>query len=751
MNASNTTNTDTSYIGRPVNRVDGVLKVTGKAQYAGEYNTSGLLHGIVICSPIPRGKITSVSTSDALKVKGVKKVFTHENVKGLPWFDLSYKDMELLPGSPFRPFYSNEILFSQQPVALVVAESLELARYASTLVRIQYETAEFETSLERNLKKGFTPRRGKTGYEKPKSRGKAERALKKADVKVEAAYFHGAEHHNPMEMFSSTVLYENDDKLTIYDKTQGVLNSQSYVTRVFGLKSKNVRVLSPFVGGAFGSGLRPQYQLFMSVLAALDLKQSVRVTLTRQQMFSFGHRPITWQKLELGANKEGRLMGISHTAISETSRFETYTENVVNWSGRLYECENVRLDYQLVPLDVNSPLDMRAPGAATGVLALECAMDELAYALNIDPLELRLKNYTEIDPAMKRAFSSKNLMDCYKQGAEHFGWEKRSYQPRSMKDGKHLIGWGMSSGMWDAMMMPARAKARLTPDGKLTVSSATADIGTGTYTIMTQIAAETLGLPLNDVTFMLGDSSFVFAPFEGGSSTAASVGTAVLYVCQNIKEEVFKLAQKIDGSPFHNTSIEKVVFANGYITSEDDPQQTIAIAEVLQRSGVKFIEEKSTDLKLKNLIKQGKYSRNTHSAVFVEVKVDEDLGMISVTRVVSAVAAGTIINPKTSRSQVLGGVIWGISMALHEDTFLDNNLGRFMNHDLAEYHIPVHADNPEIEVIFVREKDEIINPLGVKGLGEIGIIGVASAVANAVFHATGKRVREFPITLDKVF
>lgn len=739
---------ETNYIGKPVSRVDGIAKVTGKAQYAGEYNATGLLHGIVICSPIPKGKIISFDADDALKVKGVKKVYSHENVKGLPWLDLKYKDLELLPGSPFRPFYSNEIIFNQQPVALVIAETLELARYAATLVRIQYETADFETSLERNLKKGFTPRRGKTGYEKPKSRGKAERALKKADIKVESEYFHGAEHHNPMEMYASTVMYGDGDNLTIYDKTQGVLNSQSYVTRVFGLKSKQVRVLSPYVGGGFGSGLRPQYQLFMAVLASLDLKQSVRVTLTRQQMFSFGHRPITWQKLELGATKEGRLQGISHSAVAETSRFETYTENVVNWSGRLYDCEHVKLDYQLVPLDVNSPLDMRAPGAATGVLALECAMDELAYALGIDPLELRLKNYAEQDPALRRAFTSKNLMDCYKQGAEHFGWEKRSYQPRSMKKGKHLIGWGMATGMWDAMMMPARAKARLTPDGKLTVSSATADIGTGTYTIMTQIAAETLGLPIGDVTFLLGDSSFVFAPFEGGSSTAASVGTAVLFVCQDLKEQVFKLAQKLENSPLKKASLDQVDFANGYITLKDDPQHTISITEVMQKSGVKYIEEKSTDLK--SLIKQQKYSRNTHSAVFAEVKVDEDLGMISVTRVVSAIAAGTILNPKTARSQILGGVIWGISMALHEDTFMDNNLGRFINHDLAEYHIPVHADTPDIEVIFVKEKDDIINPLGIKGLGEIGIIGVASAVANAIFHATGKRVRQFPITLDKL-
>lgn len=738
----------TNYIGKPVTRVDGVAKVTGAARYTAEYNVQGLLYGVVISSPIARGKIVSIDAARALAVHGVKKIYSHDNVKDMPWFDISYKDMNLLPGSPYRPFYSNEIQFSQQPVALVIAESLELARYASTLIYIEYEEAPFETSLERNIEKAFTPGKGKVGFQKPKSRGRADRALKKSEVKIEADYYHGAEHHNPMEMFASMAIYENDGSLTIYDKTKGVLNSQSYVARVFDIKHRKVRILAPFIGGAFGSGLRPQYQLFMAALAALDLQQPVRVSLTRQQMFSLGHRPVTWQRLEIGASKDGMLQGIRHSAISETSRFENYTENIVNWSGRLYACDHVKLAYQLVPLDVNSPLDMRAPGAATGVLALECAMDELAYALGMDPLELRLRNYAERDPEKDRAFSSKNLMDCYKQGAEHFGWEKRVYNARSMRNGKHLIGWGMASGIWDSLMMPARAEAIITADGKLTVSSATADIGTGTYTIMTQIAAETLGLSLEDVTFALGDSKFVFAPYEGGSATAASVGTAVWNVCHKIREELFSLAKDIADSPLQKYSIDDVVFANGKIAFRGDPEQFLFIADIMQRSGTKSIKKKSADIGA--LVKQMGYSRNTHAAVFAEVKVDEDLGMISVTRVVSAIAAGNIINPKTARSQIMGAVLWGISMALHEESFLDHRFGRFINHDFAEYHIPVHADTPEIEVIFVKEEDSVINPLGIKGIGEIGIIGVAAAVANAVYHATGKRVREFPITSDKL-
>ena len=742
-----TSNIETSYIGKPVNRVDGLAKVTGQARYAGEYQVPGLLYGQVISSPITRGKITSLDTTEALAIRGIVNVYSHANIRDLAWFDLNYKDMDKLPGKPFRPFGSNEIQFSMQPVALVVAESLELARYAAQFVRIQYETSEFDTSFEDNREKGFTPKTGKTGFEKPRSRGKADRVLWKAKTKIEAAYFHGAEHHNPMELFASTAVPGNDDSITIYDKTQGVLNSQSYVARVFGLKHKNVRVLSPYVGGAFGSGLRPQYQLFMAVLAALDLKRPVRVTLTRQQMFSFGHRPSTWQKVELASGEDGTLQAIQHQAVSQTSRFESYSENIVNWSARMYACDHVKLDYKIVPLDVNSPLDMRAPGAATGVLALECAMDEMAYKLSMDPLAFRMRNYTEENPEEKKPFSSKQLMDCYKQGAEHFGWVKRSLEPRKMKRGKNLIGYGMATGMWDASLTPARAEALLTRDGKLTVSSATSDIGTGTYTIMTQIAAETLGLPIEDVTFNLGDSKFVFAPLEGGSATAASVGTAVMNVCQKIRQKVFDLAKK-ETSVFDGLSVDEVEFSGGLITRKKEPDKSVAIRDVLQALSKNPIREKSSDLL--DLLKNKGYSRNTHSAVFAEVEVDEDLGMVSVTRVVSAIAAGNILNPKTARSQILGGVMWGISMALHEDSLMDTHVGRFMNHDYAEYHIPVHADTPEIEVIFVKEDDTIVNPLGVKGLGEIGIIGVAAAIANAIFHATGKRVRTFPITLDKL-
>ncbi|MEK6478161.1 xanthine dehydrogenase family protein molybdopterin-binding subunit [Catalinimonas sp. 4WD22] len=738
----------TDHIGKPRNRVDGRKKVTGTAKYAAEFNTTGLLHGVVISSTIAKGKIIHIDTSEALKLQGVHQVFTHENTPKQAWLDLSYKDMDAPPGSPFRPLHDNKIRFSMQPIGLVVADTLELARYAAMLVRVEYEEEPHHTKLMDHLDESIKAKGIKPAYESPSSRGKFDKAYETSEVKLDVEYFHGAEHHNPMEMHASTVVYEKDGSLTIYDKTQGAINSRHYVTWAFGLSKKKVRVLSPFVGGAFGSALRPQYQLFMAVLAALQLKRSVKVELTRPQMFSFGHRPVTLQKLRLGAAPDGTLNAISHAAYAETSQFEKYMENVVNWSGKLYKCDHVEEIYRLVRLDMYTPLDMRAPGGVTGVYALESAMDELAYQLKMDPMQLRLKNYTDEDMSQGKPFSSKALRQCYEEGAERFGWAKRNPEPRSMQQGHNLIGWGMATGMWDAMQMPARADAIFTADGKLTVSSATADIGTGTYTIMTQIAAETLGLPLDKVEFKLGDSSMPAAFIEGGSTTAASVGTAVKYVCDKIAKKLLKEAAKMEGSPFKDAKMKDVVFADGHIRRKDNPSLSVPITNVMWQREISAIKKDTTALP--NMLKQNKYARNAHSAVFVEVKVDEDLGTVKVSRVVSAVAGGRILNAKTAHSQILGGVVWGISMALEEDTFMDHNFGRFMNHNLAEYHLAVNADIQDIDVIFVEEEDTVVSPIGVKGLGEIGMVGVAAAIGNAIYHATGKRIRDLPMTLDKV-
>jgi xanthine dehydrogenase YagR molybdenum-binding subunit len=439
---------------------------------------------------------------------------------------------------------------------------------------------------------------------------------------------------------------------------------------------------------------------------------------------------------------------VVHEGFSETSQFEDYSENLVNWSAMVYRCDHVQLAHKLIRIDAYTPLDMRAPGGASGMFALECAMDELAYQAGLDPLELRLINYTDTDQRNGNPFSSKELKECYRLGAEKFGWSKRHPAPGSMREGKTRIGYGMATGAWEVKQQQASARAILYPDGKLTVSSATADIGTGTYTIMSQIAAETLGLPLADVTFKLGDSALPEAPLEGGSWTAASVGPAVKAACAGIQEKLLARLRDLDNTPLSDvTSLADVSFADGKIRLKENPAQAMPLQEVMRLSGDHFIEATAT---VKPEAKQKKYSMFTHSAVFAEVQVDEDFGTVRVSRVVSAIAGGKVINPKTARSQILGGVVWGIGMALEEESVMDQPYGRFINHDLAEYHVPVSADIPDIEVLFVEEHDEIVNPLGVKGLGEIGVVGTAAAIANAVYHATGKRIRDLPITLDKL-
>ncbi|MCU1759406.1 xanthine dehydrogenase family protein molybdopterin-binding subunit [Pseudomonas sp. 14P_8.1_Bac3] len=731
-------NTFTKPMGQPLDRVDGHLKVTGQARYAGEFAEAGLLHGSVVSSTIACGRVVNIDASKALALPGVVAVIDHTHRPRIASYDKSYEDADSADGSPFRPLYNDRVLYSGQPLALVVADNLELARHAGSLITIEYETESHQTDLL-TLQGEAHP----APAELPKPRGNFQAEFAGAALSLDLNYSTPIEHHNPMEPHASTVLYQADGSLHIHDKTQGPQNCQSYVQKVFGLEKEQVRIFAAYVGGAFGSGLRPQYQLPLAVMAALHLKRSVRVTLTRQQMFTFGYRPRTLQRLQLGAAANGRLLAVAHTAIGQTSRFEDFTEHVVEWSGMLYHCDHVQLTYKLVPLDVYTPLDMRAPGAALGLIGLECAMDELACALAIDPVQLRLINYAERNQNEDKPYSSKELRECYAQGAKRFGWDQRSAEPRSMRRSQQLVGWGMAGGVWEAMQQKASAKASLDQHGKLTVSSATTDIGTGTYTVMTQIAAQASGVSVKDVTFVLGDSSLPTAPLQGGSFTVSSVGTAVQQACEALQEKLLAVARQTSAA-FSGVTSEQAVFEDGHLLFDE---ARLSLADLVRGSGEEVIE---VQVNAEPDKKREAYATATHSAVFVEVLVDEDLGTVRVNRVVSAIAAGRVVNPKMARSQILGGVVWGIGMALHEETQTDHALGRHMNHNLAEYHIPVNADIGDIEVLFVDEHDEIVNALGSKGVGEIGIVGVAAAVANAIYHATGKRVRDFPITLDKL-
>jgi xanthine dehydrogenase YagR molybdenum-binding subunit len=429
-----------------------------------------------------------------------------------------------------------------------------------------------------------------------------------------------------------------------------------------------------------------------------------------------------------------------------TSQFEAFARKDTIWGAALYTCPNTRFTHKLARLDVQTPSDMRAPGAASGVYALECAMDELAVALKLDPIELRLRNYSERDQNADIPYSSKALRDCYRQGAAAFGWDRRNPTPRAMRDGSELVGWGMATGIWEALDVKFAARVVLTANGHAEVACATSDIGTGTYTVMTQVAADMLGLPLDNVSAKLGDSTLPFSPVEGGSWTAASLSTAIGAACHEVRADLLRMAQAAPASPLAGLTPADVALIDGRLVSTRDPGRAVAIADAMRQGAVERIEREATS----EPVDDGRHARNTHSAVFAEVKVDEEIGIVRVTRIVSAVAAGRILNTKTARSQILGSVVMGIGMALHEETVFDHRYGRIANADFAEYHVPVHADVQNIEVIFVDEPDSIVNPLGIKGVGEIGIVGVAAAIANAVYHATGKRVRDLPITLDKL-
>ncbi|MCK1421829.1 xanthine dehydrogenase family protein molybdopterin-binding subunit [Bradyrhizobium sp. 180] len=730
-----------AYVGTPTSRVDGRAKVTGAAKYAGEFAADRLLHGFVVEATIPRGRIVRLDSSDALKVKGVVDVLTHTHRPPLADKDEAWKD-EVAPekGSPFRPLYDDRIRFNGQPIALVVAEDWETAKFAATRIRVEYEQEAFATDLE-------SERGTAAKVDQPhKPRGDAAAALTRAAVRHEADYVIPSEHHNPMELYATTAVWEGNGGLTVYDKTQGVQNVQKFLCGVFRKKPEDIRVISPYVGGAFGSGLRPQHQVVLATLGALALKRSVRVVLTRQQMYSLGYRPMTIEHVALGAKPDGTLDAVTHEAIAVTSRFEDFSRNDTGWGEQLYKSPNSRLSHKLVHLDLATPCDMRAPGAATGVCALECAMDELAVALKLDPIELRLKCYSDRDQSGDLPYTSKQLRECYARGAEAFGWARRNPAPRSMRDGKDLVGWGMATGVWEALQMPVAVRIVLTSNGHAEVSCAASDIGTGTYTIVAQVAADALGLPIENISVRLADSTLPQAPVEGGSWMAASSAHAVLGAAEDIRQELARLAKAMPGSPLADVDAATVTLVDGMIASNGRNGPALSIADVMRHSKLERIEKE----KLNQFAEDKSHARNTHSAVFAEVKVDEELGVIRVTRVVSAVAAGRILNTKTGRSQIMGGVVWGIGMALHEETVMDHRFGRIMNANIAEYHIPVNADIHDIDVIFVDEPDDRINKLGVKGLGEIGIVGVPAAIANAVYHATGKRIRRFPITLDKL-
>jgi xanthine dehydrogenase YagR molybdenum-binding subunit len=735
------------YIGKEMSRVDGVAKVTGKAKYAAEFRVPNLAYGFIVLGTVAKGTIKSIDTREAEGAAGVIRVFTHLNALKLgpkaSTEEAPPRATQEERDKSFRALQSDRIFFNGQPVALVVAETYEQARYAARLVKVSYNAEKHVTDTEAVRGRARVP-----PQELPLTpRGNPEEAMRHAPVKIEAEYHIPIEHHNPMEPHAAIAVWQGD-KLTVFDKTQEVYNVRTHLASSFGVPEQNVRVVSPFVGGAFGSSLRPNYYPALTAMAARELKRPVKVVYTRTQMFTgHGYRPYTIQRVALGAERSGKLSAMIHEVVHNTSTFEEFSDATTRFTRQVYACPNLYAPLKITNTDLNTPTWVRAPGAVSGMFALECAMDELAYALQIDPLELRLINYAEVDPESGLPFSSKALRECYILGASKFGWKDRKFEPRSMRDGRWLVGWGMATGVWGAFQRPATARITLRVDGTAHVTSATSDIGPGTYTVMTMIAAEYLGLRPEQVKFELGDTKFPLAPSQGGSKTTASVGSAVHGAALAVGARLLSLANREADSPLKAAAVSDVEMLDGRLRLKSDPSRFVSVSDVMRRNGLPEITETFESGPSKE---RDKYAALAHGAQFIEVKVDPDLGTIRVTRAIEVTACGKIINPKASHSQEIGGVVWGIGMALLEATEIDHRYGRIMNPNLQHYHVPVNADVHEIETLFVEEDDTVVNPLGVKGMGELGMVGIPAAIANAVFHATGRRIRALPITPDKL-
>ena len=725
-------------------RADGFEKVTGKAKFTAEHQIADLAYGVFVCSTIAKGTIKNLDDALALKAAGVLDVISFKNCPNIPGYNSLTADGKKnnQEWRGLKVLNDNKVRFYGQPIALIVADSFENATDAIKLVKADYEKEDFETDFHKARKDAHQLKQGATS-----TRGNVE-AYKNAPVFIEAEYTIPMEVHNPMEMHSSIAVWEGDDKLTVYDKTQNPKRTQSAIASAFGISDKNVRVITEFVGGAFGSGLRSWLNLPAACIAAKKLKRPVKVVLTRPQMFSLvGYRPQSWQKIGIGADRSGKLMGISHAAISNTSRYEDFREGIVDVSKFLYACDNVDTDYKMLPLDVSTPTWMRGPGESTGCYALECAMDELAYALKMDPVELRIINHADVNPENKLPWSTKYLKECYETGKEKIGWKNRSKIPGKLKENGMLVGYGMGSGVFGAGRNAASARAILKEDGSLILQSAVSDMGPGTTTSMTKIAAENLQMPLHKIKFMLGDTDLPPGPGQGGSSTTSSLGTAVTLVCETLKQSLKELAvQKIDA--FKNAATTDLDVKNETVFSTKDNTIKIPITLLMKAAGKPSIEiVKDSPGNNPQEIKYASFSFSTH---FVKVHVHPKTGEIQLKQIVTTGDAGKIVSENTARSQMLGGAVGGIGMALKEELKFNYQTGEIENASFGTYHVPLHTDIPPIDVWFVNKPDFIVNPVGAKGLGEIALIGFAAAVANAVFNATGKRVRDLPISPEKL-
>jgi xanthine dehydrogenase YagR molybdenum-binding subunit len=679
----------TTSAGTALSRVDGRAKVSGEARYAFEQPVEGVAYAAAVTATVAAGEIDAIDPVRAHALPGVLAVISHDNAPRLG----ETADGELLL------FQSDRVHYRGQIVAAVVAETLEAAREAAACVRVDYEAREHDVELSAEHPRLYKPEKVNPSFPADTEQGDAEAALARAEVVVDATYATAPIHNNAMEPHASLALWE-DGGLTLHDSIQGTWGARKTLAELFDLPPERVRVVAQHVGGGFGSKGTPRPQSVLAAIAARMVERPVKAALTRQQMFAcVGYRTPTIQRVRLGAGRDGRLTAIAHDAFEQTSTVREFAEQTTTPTRMMYAAPDRLTTHRLVALDVPTPSWMRAPGECPGMYALESAMDELAVACGIDPIELRIRNEPELDPEKGIPFSSRNLVACLREGAARFGWAHRDPTPGAREDGRWLIGTGVAASTYPAYRAPSQATARFEPDGRFTVRVAATDIGTGARTVLTQIAADALGADPEQVALEIGDSDFGPAAVAGGSMGTASWGTAVVRACEALLEQ-----------------------GEGEVTVRTNDE----------------------------IKAQSQLSRHAFGAQFVEVRVDADSGEVRVPRALGVFAVGRVINPKTARSQFIGGMTQGLGMALQEESVMDRGFGDYLNHDLAQYHVPVNADIEEIEAMWIDEDDGELNPMGSKGIGEIGIVGTAAAVANAVFHATGRRIRELPIRLDRV-
>ncbi len=737
-----------SSAGQPITRRDGILKVTGRARYAADNHPHGMLYAALAVASIARGRVTFLDVAAAKAHPGVVDVMTRAHKPALA----------MDPDAKLHPFMfrldllqNDQVRYANQPIAVVIATTLEAATEGAALLSPRYETGPARAGLD--SAESFIPPTVGVGNPAEVRHGDVAAGLAAAARRVDATYETPPQYHNAMEPHAIVAAWDGDT-VSIDTPSQGLAMAQDRIAGLFGIPSENIHIRSPFLGGGFGSkGLISGPQV-LGIMAARLVGKPVKLVLRREQMFGpVGHRPPTRQTLRLGAERDGTLTAIEHRTKTSSSTFDDFFEPASDASHTLYASPAIATSHEVVRLDTGTPMFMRAPGEATGSIALESAIDEMAQASGMDPLEFRLKNYAEVEPVSGKPFSSKALRQCYARGAERFGWARRPIAPRQMRDEAGLlVGWGMGTATFPAIMFQAKARAVIRRDASGTCSGVMEigahEMGQGAATALAQIAADGLGLDIEQVEFRTGTSHLPDGGIAGGSSHTATAGMAIHSAGTNVIAKLAELAMGDNRSPLFGAGNAGVVARDGRLFRRDDDSRGERYGDILARAGLSEIDGQGTSAA--DPAAQANYAMHAHGAVFAEVKVDPELGQIRVTRLVGAFAAGRVINPRLVQSQYFGGMIWGVSFALHEHAVMDLRSGRPMNPNLGEYHVPVNADVPSLEAILVDEHDPYVNALGIKGVGEIGVTGSAGAVANAVWHATGVRVRQFPITLDRL-